>query len=64
MKRYRIQLPDKEMCIEPEEALIIFETANIALKNKQMFDYIAEEMDINELDLQNLSEKLNSQLNS
>ena len=50
--------------LSPEEALMVFEAANIALKNKQMFEQIAEEMDVNELDLQDLSEKLDKQLNS
>ena len=48
--------------LQPDEALVLFEAANIALHNKQMFEHIAEEMDIDEEYLQKLADKLNRQL--
>lgn len=49
--------------LNSEEAIILFEAARIALSDGDIFDKIAEEMDICDEDLNNLRKKLEKQMN-
>lgn len=48
--------------LKPEEALVVFEAARIALADADIFDMIADTMDIADSDLSEIRDKLEKQM--
>ena len=48
--------------LKPEEAIVVFEAARIALNDSDIFDKIADQMDIADSDLAEIRDKLEKQM--
>lgn len=48
--------------LKPEEAIVLFEAARIALADAEVFDMIADKMDIADSDLAEIRDKLEKQM--